>query len=228
MACILIANTFEKNVLKVHLDDALANFGVILFVFGAIQWIFDTGVRKQLLEEITSLTVKNIHVATSGIEDVVQNSKDVDYSELISQSTLLTIGLNYTPRIFEDYLGTFKDRSRRGMHTNVLVIDFASNVGEFLLRKEDGAGHVEPNQIKLRQIIEEINRSGEGKIQVQKHSAVLRYSFVQGDSSILIKPYRNSNGWHTIPAIQIKKGTWLHEFFSSDISALIDQAQENE
>ncbi|MBD3617855.1 MAG: hypothetical protein HUJ28_00020 [Chromatiales bacterium] len=228
LACILVANIFEKDVLKVDVDNALANIGVMLLVFGAIQWVFDVGVRKQLFEEITALTVKNIHVATSGIIDVVQNSRDVDYSDLITQSTLLTIGLNYTPRIFEDYLSIFKERSRRGMDTNLIVIDFNSDAGSFLLGMEKEAGHVVPNQDKLRRIIEEINNIGDGKIRVLSHSAVLRYSFVQGDSSIWVKPYRNSNGRDEIPAIQLKKGTWIYDFFSSDISALIGQAQKNE
>ena len=83
---------------------------------------------------------------------------------------------------------------------------------------------MQPNLDKLQKIVIELNEIGPGKIEISHHTKVLSYSFVQTDSCIWIKPYRNSSGRSRVPAIQIKSGTDLNNFYESDINMLIEQA----
>jgi hypothetical protein len=226
LVLIIIANLFELDLLKVEVDSALANLGVLLFLIGGIQWLYDISVRQQLYEEITSLTIKNVNVVTSGIVDVLIHSKDVNYSDLINQSTELCIGLNYSPRILEHYINDFRNRAKNGLNTKIIAIDLETSAGQFLISLKNETDHIAPNLKKLQVIADEINSLGSGKIEVVFHSSVLRYSFVQTDSSIWIKPYRNSAGRESIPAIKLRSGSNLHKFYDLDIKDLFDQASK--
>ena len=224
LACVLAANLFDYSVYKIDIDVTLANVGVLFCMMGGIQWLYDISVRQQLHEEITSLTVSNINIVNSGIADIILRSKDVDYSYSIRSSKRLIIGMNYSPRILEDYVEEFRERSGKGFDTTITVIDIKSEAGKLIFRNGGNSSHIESNIEKLNGIVGEINNAGKGKIKVLCHSTILRYSFVQTEDAIWIKPYRNSEGRHTIPATKIKDGTRLHQFYASDINSLIKQS----
>lgn len=44
-----------QSLLKVDLDEALANLSVPLFMVGGVQWTFDASIREELCQEIASL-----------------------------------------------------------------------------------------------------------------------------------------------------------------------------
>lgn len=218
------SNLFDVAVLKVNLDEALANLGVLFFMIGGVQWLFEASMRDQLYQEITSLTIKNVRVATSGLSDVLESSKDVDYSEEIKKSRTLFIGLNYTPRILEDYIEEFRERATTGLNTIAIVLKQGTEAAQYLSSTKEESAHIEPNLLKLKSIVRELNTNHTGKIELLQHSAVLRYSFVSSDSFIWIKPYRNSTGRSKVPALQLKSGSTLHSYFKQDIDALMLQA----
>lgn len=221
---VIVSNTFDATVLKVTLDEALANLGVLLLTIGGVQWLFEAHMREQLCQEIASLTIRNIRVATSGLSDVLESSKDVDYSEEIKTSRTLLIGLNYSPRILEDYIEEFRERGTTGLKTIAIVLRQGTEAAQYLSSTNEESAHIEPNLRKLKSIVHELNANYAGKIELLEHSAVLRYSFVSSDSSIWIKPYRNSAGRSKVPALQLKSGSTLHSYFKQDIDALMQQA----
>ena len=224
LACVLAANLFDYSVYKIDIDVTLANVGVLFCMMGGIQWLYDISVRQQLHEEITSLTISNINIVNSGIADIILRSKDVDYSYSIKSSKLLIIGMNYSPRILEDYIDEFRERSGKGLDSTITVIDIKSEAGKLIFKSLGNSSHIESNIEKLNGIVREINDAGKGKIKLLYHSTILRYSFVQTEDAIWIKPYRNSEGRHTIPATKVKDGTRLHQFYASDINSLIKQS----
>ena len=221
---IIAANLFDGSVLKVDLDEAVANLGVLLFLTGSIQWLFDTYLRKELHQEIAEMTVKNVNVATSGIVNVLNDSKRVEYAETIAHSAKLIIGIHYSPRLLEDYFHDFLKRSIDGLNATIVIIDLSSEQGKLVAANDAGNEHISPNLKKIYGIVSEINEKGAGKIEVLKHQATLRYSFVQSDGEIWVTPYRNSRGRSKVPALQVRRGTELHDFFESDIIALLEQS----
>jgi hypothetical protein len=103
LSIVIVSNVFKLTVLKISVDEALAELGVVLFVIGGIHWLFESSLREHLVHEIAALTIKNVSVRASGLSDIVDSSREVDYSDDIRRSGVLTVGLNYRPRILEDY-----------------------------------------------------------------------------------------------------------------------------
>lgn len=228
LVLVVLSHVFDASLLKVDLDEALANVGVLVFMAGGVQWLFDTSMREQLYQEIASLTIKNVRVGTCGITDVIPSSRDVDYSDEIRQSSKLIVGLNYTPRILEDYIDDFRERARNGLTTVMLVLNKNSPAAHFLASVQGEVGHIDPNLRKLENIVSELNAIKPGTVTLKYHGSVLRYSFVSSDACLWIKLYRNSTGRARIPALQLKPETLLHSYFSQDIEALTEQASRHD
>lgn len=224
LLCILIANLFDLQLLKVDVDEALANLGVLIFLIGGIQWIFDATTRKKLYEEISLLTLSNVRIGTSGIEDVRENSREVDYRDVIHNSSQLIIGLNYSPRIIEDCFDDFLNRCRDGKTTTLLIVDPDSDAGAWLMKNEEECSHIRPNLEKIMRIRSDLNGEGAERFKVLSHTEVLHYSFVLADDCVWIKPYRNSRGRAKAPALKVKAGTVLFDHFHTDISQLVNKS----
>ena len=223
--CILVASLFDYKLQKVDVDELLANIGALILFVGGAQWLFDATTRKKLYEEITKLTVRNVHVATSGIDDVVENSRDVNYTDAIKNSSRLIVGLNYSPRLLEDYHEAFLSRCGERKESTFLVVDPESKAGALLLGNQEEEQHIRPNLAKIRRICSELKENGSGGVDVLVHSEVLHYSFVLLDDCVWIKPYRTSRGRSSVPAVRIKNRTFLFSYFQSDIDQLVSGAK---
>lgn len=219
---IIAANAFDYTIFKIDIDETVASLGALFLLIGGVQWLYDISIRKQLFEEITSLTIQNMNVIKSGIDNVISNSKDVNYSDSIRQSSSLTIGLNYSPRILEDYIDEFKERVGNKLNTQIIILNPSSSAGKYISSIEEDE-HIPPNLKKIKNIIVDIEKSGKGKISIIEHSTILKYSFLKADMGIWIKPYKNSQGRSKIPAIRLKRDSDLFNFFKNDIESLIEQ-----
>ncbi len=218
---ILVAQNITCTLYKVDLGNALANLGALLLITGALQWLFDSYVKHELFHEISSRTIKNVNVSKSGISDIEISSIDVDYKTAILSSRDITIGINYSPRLLEEYIDEFKERSKMKYTTTILLLDLSSDAAQYIKSIKDESGHLEPNNKKIRSIVNDLNAINDGTVTIKEHKSVLRYSFFRSDNTIWIKPYKNSNGRSKVPAIEVAIDTPLYTYYNNDINNLI-------
>lgn len=228
VVAIALATALEDCVfLSVELDKALSNVGAVLLVTAALQWFFDFRMREALISEIAEAAIGSERIARSGIADFIDNSTNVDYSEEIRRSDKLIIGLHYSSRILEHNLQHLRDRSKRKKKTTIVALDPASPAASFLQALAQESRNIDEKARALQKKIDEVFDGHVDSVNVVSHHSILRYSFVLGDSLIWLKFYKNSSKLDTIPALMIRSGTPLFEFFEKDITDLINDAEKH-
>ena len=217
---ILVANTFEWTVLKVRMDELLANIGGMIAVIGLLQSVFDTAIRHQLVTEIYSSVTKGSRIRESGIVDAVLNSRDVDYRQFLATARRVVIGTHYSPSFFEDYIDQFKQRSRSKQETTILVIKPEGGAAKYLVDSKSTHSNVKEELEKLRRVLPPT------EAKYLSHDRVLRYSFVLADDDIWVRFFTNSEGFSHVPALHVRRGGVLFNFFEADIARLAEQSHE--
>ena len=109
---ILISNIFNEKILKVDVDDVLANLGALLLIIGILQFLYDTYIRGALFQALLSEILKDQSVAESGICEYREDSKSVEYSEDFLSSEKIIVGVNYSARILDNYIELVNERVR--------------------------------------------------------------------------------------------------------------------
>ncbi len=219
LVLIIIAQLFQYSLLKIDIDILVSNLGALLLVTGGLQWLFDSYVKNELFEEISSKTIQNVNISKSGIADIKISSRDVDYTNLILRSNEITIGINYSPRLLEDYIEEFRERAKSNLKTTIILLDLSSKAAYYLRTIKDENSHLEPNNKKIHGIVDELNKIN-NTISIFHHESILRYSFFKSDNSIWIKPYRSSPGRCKTPAVKLDVNTSLYNYYNNDIDNL--------
>jgi hypothetical protein len=221
---ILAGNTFECHILKIELGKLLAEVGGLLLIVGILHFLFESSMRRQLIQDIVQTVVGAGRLSASGIRDFMIHSHDVDYGRLIEHSKLLVIGEHYSSGIFERFAPSFDIRRNRELETTVLLLKAGSPAQNYL-----GYGTIDYTITKIRELIQPLapnnNRRGP---RIKWHKQILRYSFVLTDECIWIKFYRNSRGRSLVPAICIADESELYEFFLKDVFALIEGSEDDD
>lgn len=81
---------------------------------------------------------------------------------------------------------------------------------------------------RTRDLIEliEIEFNSSPLIKVIKHNRVPRYSSIKTDQAVWAMFFTNSEGYSIIPAVKVKVGSPLFEFFDQDVKRLLEQSNE--
>lgn len=232
LALILAGNAFEYHILKLNLAELLAHVGALLLIVGLLHWIFDTSIRRQLTQEIFESVVGAGRTSSSGITDFSHSSREVRYEKIIKSAKRLIVGEHYSSRFFEDYAPQIRERLARGDETIALLLKPDTSAARYLRESGSGHGGVSEQLGKIREIAS-IPASGSNKglretagFRIKWHKRVLRYSFVMSDDLVWIRFFTNSEGYSLVPAMCVSKGTPLYEFFLTDVTRLLDQAED--
>ena len=226
---IVVGNLFEYEILKIKVAELCAHVGVLLLVVCLLHWIFESSMRRQLIQEIYDAAIGAGRVSSSGISDVQLSSRDVSYKRLIETSERLVIGEHYSARIFEDYGPEIRARLSRGGETIVLLLDQDSDAAHYLVVSKSGHGAPETQIAKIRDIANfgpATAKEQKAELQVKWHHRVLSYSFVMNENLAWIRFYTNSEGYSPVPAFCVTKGTDLFEFFQNDVTRLLEQSKD--
>jgi hypothetical protein len=191
-----------------------------------VHWIYESHMKQEIFQDVTDYIVKAGNVSRSGIFDYYDDTKDIDYAQVISNSSTLIIGLHYSPRLIEDNHNALVARLKKGKDTTIIASKPHGNAVDFLKRVRAENDQIDANIKKIASLVREINaNTGKRHIRLLYHDEVLRYSFVLSDDQVWIKLYRNSKGLSSVPGIAVRAGTSLFEFFKSDIDRLKQTAE---
>src|SRR5260370_14143284 len=153
LTLILVGNAFDYRVLKINIAELLTHVGALLLIVGLLHWIFDTGMRRQLTQEIFETVVGAGRTSASGIFDVCHNSREVDYKTMIQSAKRLIIGEHYSSRFFVDYPPQLRERLSRGVDTIVLLLKQETAAVRYLVESGSGHGAMTAQITKIRDIM---------------------------------------------------------------------------
>lgn len=222
---ILIGNGFNYAVLKIELDSLVVNLGALLLVVGTLQWIFDEGLRKEIVREISETTLGTHRIFNNGIRDCLDNSRKIDEENVWKATDSLIIGVHYSNRFFDDHADLIKHRIINKKITHIFHIDENSQAANYIRDSHSGRSDIGEKTKNLLDLIE--NEFGSTQfIRVIKHNRVLRYSFIKTDQTVWVRFFTNSQGYSIIPAIKVETGSPLFQFFEQDIDRLMEQSNE--
>ena len=191
-----------------------------------VHWIYDSHMKQEIFQDVTDYIVRAGNVSRSGISEYYDNTKDIDYTKAISNSSKLVIGLHYSPRLIEDNHNALVARAKNGKDTTIIASMPHGNAIDFLKRVRVEDAHIDADINQIASLVQDINNNaGRRRIRLLYHDEVLRYSFVLSDDQVWIKWYRNSKGTSSIPGIAVRPGTTLFDFFKSDIDTLQHTAE---
>jgi hypothetical protein len=219
---ILVGNGFDYSILKIDIDSLLVNLGALLVVIGTLQWIFDEGMRKEIVQEISIATLGTDRIYRSGLRDCNVNSRKIDEDNLWKVTDTLIIGVHYSNRFIKDNADVIKSRIATGKSTKIFHINETSLAATYLSESNSGKSDIGEKTKNLTNLIENEFENSD-LIEIIGHSRVLRYSFIKTDQTIWVKFFTNSAGYSVIPAIKIETGTPLFDFFESDVNRLLEQ-----
>jgi hypothetical protein len=226
LALIVLGNGFEKRILKIQIDLLIVEVGALLLIVGILHWVYESTVRRQLVQEIVETVVGAGRLSTSGIVDFRIHSRDVNYTDMIRHAKTLTIGEHFSPRIFEDFAPHFRHRHSSGLETVVLLLKAGSPAETYMKENFPGFGNNELKIERIRVILQDTPGTKHPALKLKWHRQILRYSFVLTEESIWVRFYRNSFGFSLVPAICIAKGSPIYEFFAEDVKALTQGAED--
>ena len=227
---LIAAEWFPSLVWKgIDWSNFLSNLGLYVAVVVALQWHYDKRTKHETIVSAVESALSNSNVVRSGIENCKRDTKEINYSSLLSHSEEITIGFLHSSRFVDDNLDLLRERAQVGKKTTILFSDPEGAAIQYLLTLTTVKDHVIPNiQKVVARIDENINRRDgvKERISVKHHDTVLRYSFVHSRDGIWVKMYRNSMGVATTPGIYIRSGSPLYKFFDDDIQTLREEATD--
>lgn len=225
LCLILIGNGFNYSALKIDFDSLIVNLGALLLVIGTLQWIFDEGMRREIVREISIATLGTDRIYRSGLRDCTENSRKIDEDNLWKSSQTLIIGVHYSNRFIKDNADVIKHRIASEKATKIFHIKEDSLAAKYLFESHSGKSSIGEKTKNLESLI--TNEFGDSNlVEIIGHARILRYSFIKTDQTIWVKFFTNSAGYSVIPAIKVETGTPLFEFFDSDITRLLEQRCE--
>ena len=227
---LIAAEWFPALVWKgIDWSNFLSNFGLYVAVVVALQWHYDKRTRHETIVSAVETALSNSNVIGSGIENCKQDTKQIDYSGLLSHGEEVTIGFLHSSRFVDDNLNLLKERAKGGKKTTILLSDPEGTAIQYLLSLATVKDHVIPNIQKVIARVDDYVNKGDGikeRIRVKHHDTVLRYSFVQSRDGIWVKMYRNSVGMANTPGIYVRRGSPLYKFFDDDVRGLKEAARD--
>ena len=223
-----VGNTFYFEWGRIQLDRLVAETGALLLVVGVLHWLFELGLRKEMLREVAGTIVGNTLLHDSGLETCSMNSRQLDERVHWSRSANLTIGRQYSPKFFKDFFEVLKERCEQGLPTTVTVLRPDGVAARYLQESKTGNPAVVEFAEEITSLLGQVDTGSKKCIHLLFHDRVLRYSFIQTDECIWITFFTNSPERATVPAFKVRAGTPLFEFFAEDAKRLLEHSREAE
>jgi hypothetical protein len=220
-----VSHTFQFEWAKIQVDRLVAEVGALLLVVGILHWLFELGLRKEMLREVAGTVVGSTLLHDSGLEGCSMNSRQVNDGAHWSRSANLTIGRQYSSRFFKDFHDVLRERCAHGLPTTVTILHPDTAAARYLHESMTGTLIKESVQ-EIVDLLREIDSSTKKCTRLLFHDRVLRYSFVLTDECLWITFFTNSAGRAMVPAFKVRAGTPLFGFFADDIKRLLEQSRE--
>jgi hypothetical protein len=145
-----------------------------------VHWIYETYMKHEILQDVTDFVIKRGNVSRSGIADYCENTKDIDYTDILSKSSCVIIGLHYAPRIIEDNFQLLAQRAGQGKETIIIASAADGHALDFLRRVRGESDHVDANIKKISSLIREINKARPKQpVRLLHHDEVLRVRLIK-------------------------------------------------
>jgi hypothetical protein len=208
------SHTFHFEWSKIQVDRLVAEVGALLLVVGILHWLFELGLRKEMLREVAGTVAGSTLLHDSGLESCSMNSRQVNDGVHWSRSANLTIGRQYSPRLFKDFHDVLKERRANRLPTTVIILHPDSTAARYLHESMTGT--------LVKESVQEIVNP----LHVLFHDRVLRYSFILTDECVWITFFTNSAGRAMVPAFKVRADSPLFGFFADDIKRLVGQSRE--
>jgi hypothetical protein len=219
------SHTFHFEWSKIQVDRLVAEVGALLLVVGILHWLFELGLRKEMLREVAGTVAGSTLLHDSGLESCSMNSRQVNDGVHWSRSANLTIGRQYSPRLFKDFHDVLKERRANRLPTTVIILHPDSTAARYLHESMTGTLVKESVQ-EIVNLLHEIDNGSKKRTRVLFHDRVLRYSFILTDECVWITFFTNSAGRAMVPAFKVRADSPLFGFFADDIKRLVGQSRE--
>lgn len=219
LALILVANTFSVCILKVQIDNALANLGALLLITGILQQLYDTYVKKELFSAIRSQVINDSSVTESGISGYFEDSKNVDLTSDFVNSNNVVIGINYSSSLIRNLLDLIQQRVIAKKQLMIVHIAHPSMASKYLESDYESA-HIDLEISKIKQIIDDCDPDRE-YISIRTIDTIMRYSFISFDSRIWIVVATNGAGRRKVPGFFVASPSSWYDHFRDDICRLL-------
>ena len=146
------------------------------------------------------------------------NSRDVNEREHWKASSVLVVGVQYSPKFFKDFFDVIQTRSANDLTTVALVVDPDSAASRYLVPAPE-SGKVADCVLEIHQLLKDAD-GGRGYVRLKKHKRVLRYSFIRTEAHIWIKFYTNDSYRTLVPAVRLNRASAFFPFFEEDARRL--------
>ena len=100
---IILGQITTLNISNLDVSLLLGNLGLYISVVVTLQYFFDSKSKRNLIDEVRFASISNSNISKSGISDVLINSKDVNYCDVLGHKSNIVIGFHYSTRIIDDY-----------------------------------------------------------------------------------------------------------------------------
>lgn len=221
---LLVANSFQAVVLKVQIDRLLAEVGALVLVIGLLHFLFEIRLRKEMLRDVSVAVLGNEHLHNCGFDDCLMDSRQVNESSHWENAGALTIGVQYSPKFFEDFHALLRRRCAAGRETIALALRPGSPAANYLRDSQTGLAKVKDGVERIASLLQEAAKETKGSARLLYHDRVLRYSFIRTEEAIWVKFFTNSKDRAQVPAVRLRAGTDLYRFVSDDIDRMITAA----
>lgn len=224
LVMICVSQLFQLNWCKIEWDRLLAEVGALLLVVSVLHWLFELGLREEMLREVAGKVSGGVALHDAGLEDCSIDSKQVEDTLHWARCANLTVGRQYSTRFLKDFHELLRGRCVHGLPTTLLSVDPAGAAAGYLTTSGIGADAIRTSVAEALGLVGEYDAGAEKHIKFLLHDTVLRYAFIQTDEYIWVTFFRNSSGRATVPALKIRAGTALYEFFDRDIRQLSESS----
>ena len=226
LVLIAAANTFHFAILKVPLDRVVAEVGALILIVGVLHFFYEMRIRQEMLREVAASFFENQRIYNSGVSDCLVNSREVNEAAHWRRAQNLTVGIQYSPKFFEDFHEILKSRCTAGKETTVLALEPESDAAQYLKRTGTGFANVAEGRKRIRAMLDDASADSGHSVPLLRHDRVLRYSFIRTEEAVWIKLFANSRDRAIVPAMRFRVNTPLYDFVSGDVDRLIAEAKQ--
>jgi len=198
---IVLGAVVELKLGVVDFSAALVNTGLFIVTILVIQWTLDEKVRKALVEDAVARTVSAKVSVLSGFQDIQEDSRNLDASNLMESAATVDIGFNYSTALFERLEPKIISRSERGLRTRIVMIDPDGECINGVLSNQDNLEFAIRSIEKIKADIISINADYPGTVEVFYHNSVLKFGFLASDRDVWIIIYSNDRDTKSVPAL---------------------------
>tara|TARA_R110002110_G_scaffold405478_1_gene624656 strand:+ start:89 stop:898 length:810 start_codon:yes stop_codon:yes gene_type:complete len=204
-------------IFRAEASNILSNFGFAVIVLAAFQWVFDYKHREKFFRDIQAQIISDQSINKSGIKSVIENSKNIDYTNLILKAKVIDIGVTYSDRFLKDYFNTIKKNN--DLSINIYYCDENSEdlFSAITVMTGQDVSKIQGHYENINSLIEKL-KADCVSIKSIRIRAIPKYSFLRFDKNkTFLIPSTFAARQSIVPAIEIEGTGFFHEFVNDCI-----------